>query len=153
MTVITVLAPPLPDEPQGQTRDELVLTSEQRANPHLAVQTVGGRTLRISLPRGTELQDGDVILRENGLTVVVRAADEALLWLTPQGNDTDWNAACYQLGNLHRPARFLDGGVLTPSDPLALQVLRGLDVSLQEVTRPFVGRRFGAAGAHHHHHS
>ncbi|MGA0533017.1 hypothetical protein [Hansschlegelia sp. KR7-227] len=151
MAVITELAKPLADGPEPAVVDALELTSEERASPHFSARTLGGRQVRVSLPRGTELQDGDVLLREGALAVVVRAAAEKLLWLTPRGNDVEWRAACYQLGNLHRPARFLAEGILTPRDPMVLQMLRGLDVAVEEVTRPFVGRRFGAAGAHHHH--
>jgi urease accessory protein len=155
MTVITQLARPLGEGPRPEIVDELPLTSEERASAHFSALTLGGRQIRVSLPRGFELQDGDVLLREGPTAVVVRAADEDLLWLTPRADPIAWSAACYQLGNLHRPARFLDGGVLTPRDPMALQMLRGLDVSIEEARRPFIGRRFGAAGAHHdhdHHH-
>ncbi|MFD1330947.1 urease accessory protein UreE [Methylopila musalis] len=151
MTVVTQLAAPLDSGPFPEIVDELPLTSEERASAHFSAHTTGGRHMRVSLPRGFELQDGDVLLREGPTAVVVRAADERLLWLTPRSDAIAWSAACYQLGNLHRPARFLEGGVLTPYDPMALQMLRGLDVSIEETSRPFVGRRFGAAGAHHHH--
>jgi urease accessory protein len=62
-----------------------------------------------------------------------------------------WWVACYQLGNLHRPARFLDDGILTPYDPMALDILRRFDVVIESVNRPFVGKRFGAVQGHHHH--
>jgi urease accessory protein len=73
------------------------------------------------------------------------------LWLRSGTTPLEWWAACYQLGNLHRPARFTEDGVLTPYDPMAEQILAGLDVVVRRVKQPFVGRRFGAAGAHHHH--
>ena len=65
---------------------------------------------------------------------------------------SQWSAACYQLGNLHRPARFLAGRhphALRPDG--ARRCSSGLAVAVERVRRPFVGRRFGAAGAHHHH--
>ncbi|MFC0282280.1 hypothetical protein ACFFJB_01365 [Camelimonas abortus] len=134
----------------GET-DVLELTSEERASPHFTAYTRAGRRLRLSLPRGTELQDGDVLHRDDALTIIVRAAAEELLLLRPGADPVEWNAACYQLGNLHRPARFLPGGVLTPRDPMVEQFLARLAVRVERTTRPFTGRRFGAAGAHHHH--
>lgn len=130
--------------------DMLKLTSEERACAHLTASTTGGRRVRLSLPRGIELQDGDVLYQDQALTIIVRATAEDLLLLRPGGDPVEWHAACYQLGNLHRPARFVESGVLTPRDPLVMQFLAGLNVSVTPVTQPFTGRRFGAAGAHHH---
>ena len=131
--------------------DPLELSAEERASAHFSASTRDGRRIRVSLPRGTELQDGDVLLLDGDVAVAVKAADEDLFWLRPGGSALEWWAACYQLGNLHRPARFLRDGVLTPRDPMVRQILAGLDVRIAEVRQPFVGRRFGAAGAHHHH--
>jgi urease accessory protein len=135
----------------GYGIDPLVLSSEERASGHFTAETAAGRIVRVSLPRGTELQDGDVLLKDGQWAIVVRAAEEDLLLLRPGDDPLQWSAACYQLGNLHRPARFLPDGILTPYDPMAVQVLSGLAVVVERVKRPFLGRRFGAAGAHHHH--
>lgn len=135
----------------GYGIDPLVLSSEERASGHFTAETASGRTVRVSLPRGVELQDGDVLLKEGQWAVVVRAAEEDLLLIRPKDDPLEWSAAGYQLGNLHRPARFLPEGILTPYDPMAAQMLSGLAVIVERVRRPFVGRRFGAAGAHHHH--
>lgn len=135
----------------GYGIDPLVLSSEERASGHFTAETAAGRTVRVSLPRGTELQDGDVLLKEGQWAVVVRAAEEDLLLIRPKDDPLEWSTAGYQLGNLHRPARFLPDGILTPYDPMAAQMLSGLAVIVERVRRPFVGRRFGAAGAHHHH--
>ena len=42
----------------GYGIDPLVLSSEERASGHFTAETAAGRTVRVSLPRGTELQDG-----------------------------------------------------------------------------------------------
>lgn len=134
----------------GRT-DQLELTAEERASAHFAAETACGRHLRISLPRGTELQDGDVLQLDHDVAVVVKARDEDLLLVRPGADAVSWWGACYQLGNFHRPARFRDDGILTPSDPLAAKVLASLGVVVERIRAPFVGRRFGAAGAHHQH--
>lgn len=130
--------------------DLLELTSEERASPHFAAITGEGRELRVSLPRGSELQDGDILCFDDETAVVVKAKDEDLLLIKPGDDSVLWWAACYQLGNFHRPARFRDDGILTPNDPLAAQMLARLGVQVERLSAPFVGRRFGAAGAHHH---
>jgi urease accessory protein len=42
--------------------DPLMLTSDERASGHFTAETASGRVVRVSLPRGIELQDGDVLL-------------------------------------------------------------------------------------------
>ena len=107
--------------------------------------------MRISLPRGTEINDGDVLALEGTTAVVARAAPEALYVVSP-GDAYTWGVAGYQLGNLHRPVRFTEDGMLTPADPMVADLLTRLGIAFEERTIPFVGRRYGAHGAHHHDH-
>ena len=135
----------------SRTRTPVLLNSEERASAHLVGRSEGGRAVRISLPRGTEINDGDVLALEGTTAVVARAAPEALYVVSP-GDAYTWGVAGYQLGNLHRPVRFTDDGMLTPADPMVADLLTRLGIAFEEQTIPFVGRRYGAHGAHHHHH-
>lgn len=130
--------------------DPLPLTSEERASPHGSFVTAGGRRLRVSLPRGCELEDGAVLVLEEGLAVVVRAAPEDLLVVAP-GDALQWGLAGFQLGNLHRPVRFTEAAMLTPWDPMVVELLTRLGIAFERRAQPFVGRRYGAVGGHHHH--
>lgn len=152
MTIITSVIGKLSELKSQDKVDPLELTSDERASPHFASTTQSGRQIRISLPRGAELQDGDVLCYDDDIAIVVKAKDEDLLFLKPGADAIAWWAACYQLGNFHRPARFRDDGVLTPNDPLAAQMLQRLGIAIERINAPFVGRRFGATGAHHHNH-
>ena len=134
-----------------ESEDPVLLNSEERASAHLVGRSVGGRAVRISLPRGTEINDGDVLALDGTTAVVARAAPEALYVVRPEDAYT-WGVAGYQLGNLHRPVRFTEDGMLTPADPMVADLLTRLDIAFEERTIPFVGRRYGAHGAHHHHH-
>ncbi|RUP10727.1 urease accessory protein UreE [Hyphomicrobium sp.] len=133
--------------------DPLLLTSQQRSSPHFVAQTASGREVHVSLPRGTELQDGDVLAIQDENAVVVQAENEDLLFIRPSSEPIMWWVTCYQLGNLHRPVRFLDDGILTPYDAMALNVLQGFGCQIERASRPFVGRRFGAVQNHHQAHS
>ena len=133
-----------------ESEDPVLLNSEERASAHLVGRSEGGRAVRISLPRGTEINDGDVLALEGTTAVVARAAPEALYVVRPDDAYT-WGVAGYQLGNLHRPVRFTDEGMLTPADPMVADLLTRLGIAFEERTIPFVGRRYGAHGAHHHH--
>ena len=132
------------------SEDPVLLNSEERASAHLVGRSEGGRSVRISLPRGTEINDGDVLALDGSTAVVARAAPEALYLVRPD-RAYDWGVAGYQLGNLHRPVRFTDEGMLTPADPMVADLLTRLGIAFEARTTPFVGRRYGAHGAHHHH--
>lgn len=131
--------------------DELALTTAERERPHLRVRSRGNRELIISLPRGEELQDGDVVHVDAGIAVVVVAAPEDVLEVSPR-TAREWALAAYQLGNLHRPARFLGDAILTPYDRSTAEVLLALGVATRRATRGFVGERCRAVMHHHHGH-
>ena len=133
-----------------ETVDELDLTTEERERAHLRARSRGNRELIISLPRGEELHDGDVVYIEDGVAVVVAAAPEDVLEVHPR-TTREWALAAYQLGNLHRSARFLPDAILTPYDRSSDEMLRALGVATRRVKRGFVGER-GRTLTHHHLH-
>jgi urease accessory protein len=132
---------------QVEAVDELELTTEERERAHLRARSRGNRELIISLPRGAELHDGDVVYVEDGVAVVVVAAPEDVLEVSPR-TTREWALAAYQLGNLHRPARFLPDAILTPYDHPAAETLRALGVATRRVRRGFVGERCRALTHH-----
>ena len=131
--------------------DELELTADDRERAHRRVRSKGNRELIISLPRGAELHDGDVVYVDNGVAVVVVAAPEDVLEVSPR-TTREWALAAYQLGNLHRPARFLADAILTPYDRSTQEVLGGLSLRARRVTRGLVGERYGAVAHQQHSH-
>jgi len=131
--------------------DELDLTAEERERAHVRARSRGNRELIISLPRGEELHDGDVVYIEDGVAVVVVAAPEDVLEVSPR-TPREWALAAYQLGNLHRPARFLPDAILTPYDRSSAETLRALGVAAHRVKRGFVGERCRALTRHRHGH-
>ncbi len=134
-----------------QHEDSLLLGSDERASPHLVGNTVAGRSIRISLPRESELNDGDVLALDGDVAVIVRAAPEELFIVRPSGA-LQWGIAGFQLGNLHRPVRFTDEAMLTPVDPMVGELLKRLDIPFERRTMPFVGRRYGSFSGHAHGH-
>jgi urease accessory protein len=131
--------------------DELDLTAEERERAHLRARSRGNRELIISLPRGEELHDGDVVYIEDGVAVVVAAAPEDVLEVSPR-TPREWALAAYQLGNLHRPARFLPDAILTPYDRSSAETLRALGMATRRTRRGFVCERCRALTNHRHGH-
>jgi urease accessory protein len=136
---------------QYRKEDPLPLSSEERSSPHRVGRTEAGRSLRISLPRGAELQDGDVLAIEDGVAIIVRAVPEPLFIVRPV-DALGWGVAGFQLGNLHRPVRFTETALLTPADPMVADLLDRLAIPYERAEAPFVGRRYGSFAGHAHHH-
>ena len=134
---------------QVEAVDELDLTAEERERAHLRARSRSNRELIISLPRGAELHDGDVVYVDDGVAVVVVAAAEDVLEVSPR-TPREWALAAYQLGNLHRPARFLPDAILTPYDRSSAEMLRALGVATRRVKRGLVGERCTALTHHRH---
>lgn len=137
--------------PRPAKCDRVPLTSEERASAHMVAYSEAGRAVRISLPRGTELNDGDVLAIEGDTALVVAAADEDLFFVRPK-DAYEASVAGYQLGNLHRPVRFTHEALLTPADPMVADLLDRLGIAIERRRAPFVGQRYGAYAAHHHDH-
>jgi len=131
--------------------DPVWLTSDERASGHMAVRSEEGRLLRISLERGTdnELYDGDVLAYDGEVALVVRATPADLLIVTPR-TPLQWGVAGYQLGNLHRALRFGESAIMTPYDPMVIDLLDRLGVPHERCETPFVGQRLGAYSGHSH---
>lgn len=132
--------------------DALHLTSEERASAHMVAITKGGRAVKISLPRGSELSDGDVLAVDGDTMIVVRAAKERLFSIAPN-SALLWGVAAFHLGNLHRPVRFGEGVMLTPADSKVADVLRGSGIAFDTCDAPFVGVRYGSYSDHNHTHA
>ncbi len=140
--------------------DALVLTSEERLSPHGVAYTAGGRKVRLSLPRGLELGDGDVLAIDAGVAIVVTAAPEDVFVVAP-ASALDWGRVGFNLGNLHRPVRFTETAILTPADPLVADLFQRLGIVFERQTVPFTGQRStaqtgaqtGALAGHSHDHA
>jgi urease accessory protein UreE len=138
--VVAVLGNLADGDRADDTVDELELTADERERAHRRVRSKGNRELIISLERGEELRDGDVVYVDGEVAVVVVAAREDVLEVSPR-TTREWAIASYQLGNLHRPARFLGDAILTPYDGSTEEAMRGLGVLARRVRRGFVGER------------
>ncbi len=148
MPIITSVLGTVSDMPRtGGEEDSILLTSEERASAHMVAITAGGRRVKISLPRGSELNDGDVLAIYGDVMIVVRAAPEKLFAVAPE-SALMWGVAAFHLGNLHRPVRFRDDAMLTPADLRVADVLRGSGVVFDEIDAPFVGIRYGSYAGH-----
>src|SRR3989442_2298329 len=119
-------------------RDSLVLTAEERRWGRRRVTTQAGRTLALALPTGSMLTPGDILHVAIDWYVVIEAAPEAVLAVTPRSRGEGLGIA-YQGGNRHFTLA-LGGERLLPSDDTPLgQMLCRPDVRFEparSISRP-----------------
>lgn len=125
----------------------LALTAEERVRRRHRFTTVEGQTVYLNLPRGTVLQDGDLLLGEGETTLVrVSAKLEQVLTVTTT-NSLELLKAAYHLGNRHVPIEISTHYLRLAPDPVLQKMLEGLNVEISSEIMPF----FPEQGAYKHH--
>lgn len=128
-------------------RDALVLTAEERRWGRRRVTTQAGRTLALALPTGSVLTPGEILHVGPGWYVVIEAAPEPVLAVTPRSRAEAIRIA-FEVGNRHF-ALALDGErLLVPDDPAMDQLLGRLGVAFERVQSVFMP--VGAGHRHDH---
>lgn len=114
----------------------LTLPLHSRIKSRLRVTLDNGQEAGLFLPRGTTLKDGDLLGGENGINVLVKAADEALSCVVSK--DPHLIArACYHLGNRHVSIQIEPGRVSYLHDHVLDDMLRGLGLEVTLTQAPF----------------
>ncbi len=128
-------------------RDALVLTAEERRWGRRRVTTRGGRALALALPTGSVLTPGDVLHVGAGWYVVIEAAPEPVLAVTPRSREEAIRIA-FEVGNRHFTLAIDGERLLVPDDPAMDQLLTRLGVAFERAQRVFVP--VGAGDRHDH---
>ena len=129
-----------------------------------------GRALGVFLPRGTVVRGGDVLVAEDGSLIVVRAAPQPVLVVTPcaeHGSPFDLVRAAYHLGNRHVQLELRPDHLKLEPDHVLAQMLRQMHLIVTEANDAFEpeggayamtqdhahGHGHGAGHGHSHEHS
>jgi urease accessory protein len=146
-----------------ETTLTLTLPLHSRIKSRLRVTLDDGQEAGLFLPRGTTLKDGDLLTGENGISVLVRAAEEELSTLVSD-NPHLLARACYHLGNRHVSIQIEPGRVSYLHDHVLDEMLRGLGLEVGITRAPFEpepgayggsaekGRDHAHGHTHEHHH-
>ncbi len=115
-----------------------------------------GRSLGIFLPRGTVVRGGDVLVAEDGSLVLVIAAPQPVLVITPcptHGSAFDLTRAAYHLGNRHVPIELKPDHLKIEPDHVLADLLRAMHLTVVEATVAFEpeGGAYSAGGHGHGH--
>lgn len=125
----------------------LSLTAEERTRTRYRFETLEGQSLYLRLPRGTILNDGDLLQSQTGEVVVqIAAKPEPVLTIT-SSHPLSLLRAAYHLGNRHVPLELTPHYLRLSPDPVLQAMLNQLGVEVKPEIVPFQPE----IGAYHHH--
>ena len=126
----------------------LSLTAEERTRTRHRYQMPDGTDVYLRLPRGTILEDGDLLQSEDSNVVVrIAAKPESVLTVTAQ-EPIGLLRASYHLGNRHVLLEVAPDYLRLSPDPVLQAMLEQMGVTITQEVVPFKPER-GAYGHHH----
>ena len=124
----------------------LTLPFELRQKSRLRTSLDDGREVGLMLPRGEILRGGDCLRAENGLTIRVMSAEEAVSSVS-SSDSILLQKACYHLGNRHVPLQITADGLCYQQDHVLDQMVESLGLTVNHVMASFEPE----SGAYHSH--
>jgi len=132
----------------SQITSILPLTAWERTRSRYQTETPDGVTVELRLPRGTVLQDGDLLQTAIADTLVqVIAKPESVLEVTSE-TAIDLLRAAYHLGNRHIPVEITPDYLRLEVDPVLRMMLEQLGVNVREKIAPFQPEPGAYSAAH-----
>lgn len=136
----------------AQAHDLVVLDYDARLIRRKRLETVQGLAFLVDLPEVTNLDEHWGFQLDDGTTVEVLAAEEALAEAAG-----DLPRLAWHIGNRHTPCQIEPGRLLIRRDPVIEAMLVQLGASLRFVSEPFTpeggayghGRTMGHDHGHH----
>jgi urease accessory protein len=147
MLTFTQRQPPNPDLAVTFT---LALTAEERTRSRHRWETEDGKVLFLRLPRGTLLQDGDILQDETYNCLVRITAKPELVLTVSAPTPLLLMRAAYHLGNRHVPVEITSTYLRLLPDSVLRTMLEHLELEITEEIVPFQPE-LGAYGHHHAH--
>jgi urease accessory protein len=118
-------------------RDRLVLTAEERRWGRRRVTTEKGRMLALALQTGSVLTPGEILYVAAEWYVMIEAAPEAVLAVTPRSREEGLRLA-FEVGNRHFSLALDGERVLVADDPAMEQLLTRLGVTFERTHAVFM---------------
>jgi urease accessory protein len=126
----------------------LSLTAEERTRSRHRFETPDGQVVFLGLPRGTVLQDGDLLRSPTGEIIRVAAKPETVFTITAK-NPLDLLRAAYHLGNRHVSLEVTSTYLRLSRDRVLKQMLEQMGLTVTEEIVPFQPE-IGAYRGHSH---
>lgn len=132
--------------------DKVVLDYEARFLRRKSLTTASGATVLVDLAETVSLNEGDVLLAEDGTRIAVAAAAEPLVEVraVPGG----LARLAWHVGNRHTPCEVAADHLLIRRDHVLEAMLTRLGATLRPLLAPFnpEGGAYGTGRTHGHHH-
>lgn len=123
----------------------LSLTAEQRSRSRQQVIINNHDTVRLQLPRGITLKEGDLLATEKkDFFAIVEAKKELVVKVTAKSS-LDLLKGAYHLGNRHVPLEINEDCLRLSPDSVLVSMLINLDLEVIEEVAPF----YPEIGAYH----
>ena len=120
--------------------DELEIRWWELDRRALRKTTTGGRDVRVLLPLGQALADGDVLYDNGETLIVLRVIPEEVIVVRPR-DMAEMGIVALVTGNLHAPAEILADDILIAPDGPVEAALSELGIAYQRQVRAFHPRR------------
>jgi urease accessory protein len=115
----------------------LALSAEERTRSRHRLKSHEGQDFALHLPRGTVLNEGDLLTSDRSEPIVrIVARSESVMTVTAR-NSLDLLRAAYHLGNRHVPLEVAINYLRLSPDPVIHSMLIQLGVEVKEEIAPF----------------
>jgi urease accessory protein len=132
----------------------LALTAEERKRSRHRFEADNGKVVFLRLPRGTVLQDGDILQDEtHDISVRITAKSELVMTVSAH-TPLDLLRAAYHLGNRHVSCEITTTYLRLSPDPVLRGMLEQLGLEVKEEFLPFQPETgaYGHGHGHKHEH-
>jgi urease accessory protein len=131
---------------KGTPYDTIALAHDERRLRRKLLTLPKGEEIFLDFPQALSLENGDSLHLEDGRTVEIRAADEAVFEI--RGRDAaHLSKLAWHIGNRHLPAQIEKSRILIKRDHVMRQMLLGLGATVTDTTDHFSPEH----GAYHSH--
>jgi urease accessory protein UreE len=127
----------LPSIARTYARDTVTLGWEERTHVHGRRQTDGGVAFGTSLPRGTVLRAGDLLVLDAECVVVSIVERAEPVFVVEPKTAHEWGLFAYHIGNRHQPLMIISSALVCPDVPGVEQLLQQHRMPYARATMPF----------------
>ena len=110
--------------------EKIYLESDELLKRVLRVTSDHGHEYGISLPKGSEMKDGDILFNDGHNIVVVSVKEDDVIVITPK-DINEMGEVAHNLGNKHLPVQIEDGKIIIQYDYLIEKFLQDLKVNFE----------------------
>lgn len=138
--------------PVGQA----MLAHDERHLRRKVLELDDGTKVLVDLPEPVALDDGDLLVLDDGRHARIVAAEEEVYDIRARDR-LHLAQLCWHIGNRHLAAQIEENRILILRDHVIKAMLEGLGATVSDVTEPFTPVRGAYSGqshghGHHHHH-